>query len=1062
MSGSTRSVVLKLSVTEAESVRTELEKLGAAGDATLKRLETAAERAKKSTSDFTPVLQRAGAEADRAAGFFGRAGQAAGSFGFQMQDAAVQIGMGTNALTVMAQQGSQFLGVFGTGGAIAGATLAIGVLVYQLLEGKDATEQFNEAAKQSKGLYENLETAADRYTASIERQRKKLIELQTQIAAVDATERDYQLRQARRVETGLQGSLSAIRREAESATSFLPDAAGMERLRQLNEATNRVRSQTGQAPLEIDPGLLTLQRAREEFRASSPDDIEAYGRFAKALDDVAKSGGEAGKRAKEFLDTLDKGYPNARKAIDELTANKDLQALLRGETPLALGSAPEAPGEDTSGQERRAVRTAETAAKRAAAVIEKNAETLQLSWDNFWDGADKRSEERAVKEGEDRLKAARQEQDKRAREAEAILRRQQAQAERSTDEVVRYGADMFADMFSTTEGGWDRMWQNMQRTAVAIIARIAAEAVIRPVITPIVQGMFTAAGSGGASTNVNGTITGGGFGGLTNLLNFGSGGSLSSGIDAWGAANLGFLGFGPQANVAPASTLGLNSVEALEAALPKTPAPPPGILNGGSATGGFNSLSNVFGVLGGIVPGLLNGNYKQAAAGGAGALAGTFLLPGVGTVLGGALGNLVGGMFGDDPARPASSVQIAIDENGQLVVAGSRSKGMSSAEGVAQAQSSLASLNAAVSSRGLSLAPSNGAVAQTHQGSDARPGADQEEITRVVLSSITGGSEAVMQVIAREIAKGAAASLDQAFSDIDWIKTVYEPLTTTTPAVSAFQASLDAVNKTFDDAEVKAESLGLATAELAARQVQAIDDLIAARDRAYSTTSQGLFARQRSAMGDQLGADLLTFDANAQAQREALAEELRQQGAEGEAFSGQMRLLEDTLWWERKNIAERGAAEVLAAERSAAGSAANVIRSLADYSRSLAVGADSPLSAQDQFAAAQRQFNAVSSAALAGDANSLSSLQNYAQTYLTASRSLYGSTEGYAQAYTRVQDVLGQVGDVNADTLTASFLATQTQDLKVSLVNELQALRSEVVSLRREQQQANARQGLAA
>ncbi|MFC7611633.1 hypothetical protein [Teichococcus aestuarii] len=179
----------------------------------------------------------------------------------------------------------------------------------------------------------------------------------------------------------------------------------------------------------------------------------------------------------------------------------------------------------------------------------------------------------------------------------------------------------------------------------------------------------------------------------------------------------------------------------------------------------------------------------------------------------------------------------------------------------------------------------------------------------------------------------------------------------------------------------------------------------------------------------------------------------------GDAYLGQMRLLEDTLWWERKNIAERGAQELLAAEQAAAASAGSVIQSLADYSRSLAVGPDSPLSAQDRFATAQQQFNAVSGAAIAGDANSLSSLQGYAQTYLSASRALYGSTEGYAQAYGRVQNVLGQVGGISPATLTSGFQALQrsTDNQTTVLADHLQALLNAVNSQARETQMLNAK-----
>lgn len=57
-----------------------------------------------------------------------RVGQVASQAGFQLQDFAVQVAGGTSALTAMAQQAPQFLGVFGPGGAIAGALIAVGAV----------------------------------------------------------------------------------------------------------------------------------------------------------------------------------------------------------------------------------------------------------------------------------------------------------------------------------------------------------------------------------------------------------------------------------------------------------------------------------------------------------------------------------------------------------------------------------------------------------------------------------------------------------------------------------------------------------------------------------------------------------------------------------------------------------------------------------------------------------------------------------------------------------------------------------------------------------------------
>lgn len=74
---------------------------------------------------------------------------ATGQLGYQIQDIAVQLQMGTNAMTVFGQQGSQIASIFGPGGAVLGAVIAIGsaiggTLVGSLMRGSQELEGFNE------------------------------------------------------------------------------------------------------------------------------------------------------------------------------------------------------------------------------------------------------------------------------------------------------------------------------------------------------------------------------------------------------------------------------------------------------------------------------------------------------------------------------------------------------------------------------------------------------------------------------------------------------------------------------------------------------------------------------------------------------------------------------------------------------------------------------------------------------------------------------------------------------------------------------------------------------
>lgn len=78
---------------------------------------------------------------------------AAQQFGFQIQDIAVQAQMGTNALTILGQQGGQIASIFGPGGAMIGAVIAISAalgtaLLPSLFDSTDAVEELTEKLKE--------------------------------------------------------------------------------------------------------------------------------------------------------------------------------------------------------------------------------------------------------------------------------------------------------------------------------------------------------------------------------------------------------------------------------------------------------------------------------------------------------------------------------------------------------------------------------------------------------------------------------------------------------------------------------------------------------------------------------------------------------------------------------------------------------------------------------------------------------------------------------------------------------------------------------------------------
>jgi len=108
---------------------------------------------KKATLELVKAyqLQRA-AGSNVQKSFRGMRGQMQ-NFGYQMQDVAVQMQMGTNAMTIFSQQGSQLAAGFGATGAIVGAGIAFAgmmgsLLLPALFQGDKEVKKLNESLQE--------------------------------------------------------------------------------------------------------------------------------------------------------------------------------------------------------------------------------------------------------------------------------------------------------------------------------------------------------------------------------------------------------------------------------------------------------------------------------------------------------------------------------------------------------------------------------------------------------------------------------------------------------------------------------------------------------------------------------------------------------------------------------------------------------------------------------------------------------------------------------------------------------------------------------------------------
>lgn len=127
-------------------------KIVATVTADTKQYEVGMHRVRQHTDRTSRAIKNANGHLRMMRGGFGQVGH-------QIQDIAVQLQMGQNALLVFGQQGSQIASLFGPGGAMIGAILAVGAaLAMSFMPAMfGATEAMKDLEDQSKGLLDRFD-----------------------------------------------------------------------------------------------------------------------------------------------------------------------------------------------------------------------------------------------------------------------------------------------------------------------------------------------------------------------------------------------------------------------------------------------------------------------------------------------------------------------------------------------------------------------------------------------------------------------------------------------------------------------------------------------------------------------------------------------------------------------------------------------------------------------------------------------------------------------------------------------------------------------------------------
>jgi hypothetical protein len=232
--------------------------------------------------------------------------------GYQLGDFAVQVASGQSAMVAFVQQGSQFLGIFGAFGAIAGAALAIGGGIYMM---------FDKMAENAKAATDEVSSL----TEEIKRMNEESAKRGAGQTGIRANVRLESLMAERNRLTGMMptgggamasGEFQGVV-EAQAAASVAGIQSQIDAIDKLIREYDRLVIEQERA----DESTANLKRRGEEFEAQKK-------REAEAVRDAARAQEEAERARQRFLSDV----MSLENTLDPLTAATrrwaDQQALL--------------------------------------------------------------------------------------------------------------------------------------------------------------------------------------------------------------------------------------------------------------------------------------------------------------------------------------------------------------------------------------------------------------------------------------------------------------------------------------------------------------------------------------------------------------------------------------------------------------------------------------------------------------------------------------------------------------------------------------------------------------
>lgn len=315
-----------------------------------------AKQAETAMEALSTANTRAATAATTAATNTGRVGQIATSAGYQVQDFAVQVAGGTSALTAMAQQAPQFLGVFGPGGAIAGALIAVGAIAAKvfLAMGDDAAAAKEEAQFLADAIKTTGENAARAITEDVDFGLKKISDA------------------ASKAESYI-GVLNRVATAQEAAS--LSTEQNAETLRQTETEIARLMGKKIDEAKEIDERLKGEAAIRQQIAQN------AINERARELDGAIKLEGKKAETLAQTQQELD----ITKQKREETAALLELERQRRDELQKIVDTNPTQLQAFIGGSETRGDPRARAAAERQLAdpVLQQTLDALQLQVDAY-------------------------------------------------------------------------------------------------------------------------------------------------------------------------------------------------------------------------------------------------------------------------------------------------------------------------------------------------------------------------------------------------------------------------------------------------------------------------------------------------------------------------------------------------------------------------------------------------------------------------------------------------------------------------------------------------------